>query len=72
MQPSALDSCESAAASDEAPKAADAGESDEAANVDRSARTAPVASEPVVTSANKDSDEAKPRKAGWWQRKGFF
>jgi len=66
------EAAESAAASDEAPKAADAGESDEAANVDRSARTAPVASEPVVTSANKDSDEAKPRKAGWWQRKGFF
>ncbi|MES5046683.1 Rne/Rng family ribonuclease [Rhizobium nepotum] len=33
-------------------------------------------SEPVVTSsgapANPDGDEPKPRKGGWWQRKGFF
>ncbi|MEZ5806322.1 MAG: ribonuclease E/G [Zhengella sp.] len=45
---------------------------DDAAAADRSARTAPVASEPVVTSANQESGETKPRKAGWWQRKGFF
>ncbi|MFP1631321.1 ribonuclease E/G [Zhengella sp. ZM62] len=61
-----------AAASEEEPRSAEGGESGETANTDRSARTAPVASEPVVTSASKDSDEAKPRKAGWWQRKGFF
>ncbi|CUX12531.1 Rne/Rng family ribonuclease [Agrobacterium genomosp. 13] len=33
-------------------------------------------SEPVVTSsgttANPDGEEPKPRKGGWWQRKGFF
>ncbi|WLP54869.1 Rne/Rng family ribonuclease [Agrobacterium fabrum] len=34
-------------------------------------------SEPVVTSSgspasNSDGDEPKPRKGGWWQRKGFF
>lgn len=33
-------------------------------------------SEPVVTSsgapANPDGDEPKPRKGGWWQRRGFF
>ncbi|AYM80876.1 MULTISPECIES: Rne/Rng family ribonuclease [Agrobacterium tumefaciens complex] len=31
-------------------------------------------SEPVVTSSspNPDGDEPKPRKGGWWQRKGFF
>ncbi|MGO4316990.1 Rne/Rng family ribonuclease [Agrobacterium tumefaciens] len=33
-------------------------------------------SEPVVTSsgtpASPDGDEPKPRKGGWWQRKGFF
>lgn len=34
-------------------------------------------SEPVVTSSgspasNPDGDESKPRKGGWWQRKGFF
>ncbi len=36
----------------------------------------PVASEPVVTSAAapaaEGEGEAKPRKAGWWQRKSFF
>lgn len=33
-------------------------------------------SEPVVTSSGKndspDGEEPKPRKGGWWQRKGFF
>ncbi len=31
-------------------------------------------SEPVVTSSSPtpDGDEPKPRKGGWWQRKGFF
>jgi ribonuclease E len=36
---------------------------------------ATIASEPVVTS-NKpeggDEDESKPKKGGWWQRRGFF
>ncbi|WP_144574614.1 ribonuclease E/G [Agrobacterium sp. DE0009] len=29
-------------------------------------------SEPVVTSSAPEGDEPKPRKGGWWQRKGFF
>ncbi|WP_320200061.1 Rne/Rng family ribonuclease [Agrobacterium sp. rho-13.3] len=32
-------------------------------------------SEPVVTSASNegtDGDQSKPRKGGWWQRRGFF
>lgn len=32
-------------------------------------------SEPVVTSATKEGaegDQSKPRKGGWWQRRGFF
>lgn len=29
-------------------------------------------SEPVVTSSSNDGDEPKPRKGGWWQRRGFF
>ncbi|WP_420961805.1 Rne/Rng family ribonuclease [Brucella sp. IR073] len=31
----------------------------------------PPASEPVVTSSASDED-SKPKRAGWWQRKGFF
>ena len=30
------------------------------------------AAEPVVTSSSPSSEESKPRKGGWWQRKGFF
>jgi ribonuclease E len=37
------------------------------------ARTpAPEPSEPVVTSSGAAAEDAKPRKAGWWQRKSFF
>jgi ribonuclease E len=28
--------------------------------------------EPVVTSSTSSEEESKPRKGGWWQRKGFF
>ncbi|GGA81582.1 hypothetical protein GCM10011491_06120 [Brucella endophytica] len=31
----------------------------------------PPASEPVVTSSASDED-SKPKRAGWWQKKGFF
>lgn len=36
--------------------------------------TAPVAksSEPVITSSGDSDSEDKPRKGGWWQRRGFF
>ncbi len=36
----------------------------------RAAAEAPV--EPVVTSAQAEEGEDKPRKGGWWQRRGFF
>ncbi len=58
---------------------------DEPAEKPRRARRKPAAkeaevvstSEPVVTSVSSSettdtSDESKPRKAGWWQRKSFF
>ena len=31
-----------------------------------------ASTEPVVTSSSGESDEAKPKRVGWWQRKGFF
>lgn len=36
--------------------------------------TSPVAksSEPVITSSGDSDSEDKPRKGGWWQRRGFF
>ncbi|MDR6102449.1 ribonuclease E [Agrobacterium larrymoorei] len=52
-------------------------ETDEAAKPVRANRGDNVSSsEPVVTSSGKndstDGEEPKPRKGGWWQRKGFF
>ncbi|MCO6186423.1 ribonuclease E/G [Rhizobium sp. L1K21] len=45
----------------------------------RTARTSsadgPIASEPVLTSnkaSENDEGEGKPKKGGWWQRRGFF
>ncbi|MFN3548497.1 MAG: ribonuclease E/G [Mesorhizobium sp.] len=57
--------------------AAELSPAEEAAEPARASRrkpSAPIATEPVVTSAAKPADdsEAKPRKAGWWQRKSFF
>ena len=53
---------------------APAEEAPETARASRRKPSAPLASEPVVTSAAKPAEdgEAKPRKAGWWQRKSFF
>ncbi|PLU66963.1 hypothetical protein BMJ22_26805, partial [Sinorhizobium medicae] len=33
-----------------------------------------IASKPVVTSSKGESEEepTKPKKGGWWQRRGFF
>ncbi len=28
--------------------------------------------EPVVTSSESEGEEQKPKRAGWWQKKGFF
>lgn len=52
-------------------------EADDAAKPTRANRGDNVSSsEPVVTSSGKndspDGEEPKPRKGGWWQRKGFF
>ena len=52
-------------------------EADDAAKPIRANRGDNVSSsEPVVTSSGKndspDGEEPKPRKGGWWQRKGFF
>ncbi len=52
-------------------------EADDAAKPARANRGDNVSSsEPVVTSSGKsdsaDGEEPKPRKGGWWQRKGFF
>ncbi|WP_113260551.1 Rne/Rng family ribonuclease [Agrobacterium cavarae] len=66
-----------------APQAAEAAveatqeEADDAAKPTRANRGDNVSSsEPVVTSSAKndspDGEEPKPRKGGWWQRKGFF
>ncbi|MDP9570979.1 UNVERIFIED_ORG: ribonuclease E [Agrobacterium larrymoorei] len=66
-----------------APQAAEAAvettqeEADDAAKPIRANRGDNVSSsEPVVTSSGKndspDGEEPKPRKGGWWQRKGFF
>ncbi|KQM34411.1 ribonuclease [Rhizobium sp. Leaf68] len=66
-----------------APQAAEAAvettqeEADDAAKPTRANRGDNVSSsEPVVTSSGKndspDGEEPKPRKGGWWQRKGFF
>ena len=41
---------------------------------DRRARTdlAAIATAPVVTSSNGTDEAKKPKKAGWWQKRGFF
>ena len=41
---------------------------------DRRARTdlATIATAPVVTSSNGTDEAKKPKKAGWWQKRGFF
>ncbi|MDZ7928478.1 MAG: ribonuclease E/G [Agrobacterium sp.] len=61
------------ASADLAPEAEATG-TDEKVRANRGSNVS--SSEPVVTSsgtpANPDGDEPKPRKGGWWQRKGFF
>jgi ribonuclease E len=56
------------------PATADADEADE---TPRPSRRKPAAenaapSQPVVVSTAGPVDDGKPKKAGWWQRKGFF
>ena len=55
----------------------DAGESEETGEetpAERRARTnlAAIATAPVVTSSSPEAEEKKPKKAGWWQKRGFF
>jgi ribonuclease E len=61
-------------AAEPAAEPAPAAETAEAARASRRKPSAPLATEPVVTSAAEPAadSEAKPRKAGWWQRKSFF
>jgi ribonuclease E len=72
---------EPVAAEVEAPVAVDAPVAKERSPRARTTRRKPAAetaapAEPVVVSSNADqtepNEEAKPKKAGWWQRKGFF
>ncbi|MDF1607060.1 Rne/Rng family ribonuclease [Hoeflea sp. YIM 152468] len=74
---------ESAAEADPASEAAapiaeqavaeDAASSDETADADQ-VRTdiAAVATAPVVTSSSAPDEAKKPKKGGWWQKRGFF
>ena len=57
-----------------APVVAEAEEKNEETAADRSARTdlAAIATAPVVTSSNGTDEVKKPKKAGWWQKRGFF
>jgi ribonuclease E len=62
-----------------APETAEASEpsetkADDAETPRRGRRRAAVEApaEPVVTSAQAEEGEDKPRKGGWWQRRGFF
>ncbi|MBC7281521.1 Rne/Rng family ribonuclease [Hoeflea sp.] len=58
---------------------ASAGEPDQEAKAeetgaDRTARTdlAAIATAPVVSSSNPKDETDKPKKGGWWQKRGFF
>lgn len=56
------------------PAAAPAPVADEAKPVRANRESNVTSSEPVVTSvtASEDATEAKPKKGGWWQKRGFF
>jgi ribonuclease E len=66
-------------AAEPAPAAEDAGEQDDATKPARANRASNISSsaEPVVKSSAPEAGEeggepSKPKKAGWWQRRGFF
>ena len=65
---------DSAPSGDEAEDQAETDDGSEDKPVDRRARTdlAAIATAPVVTSSNGKDEEKKPKKAGWWQKRGFF
>jgi ribonuclease E len=54
--------------------AAESEETGEETPAERRARTdlAAIATAPVVTSSSPEAEEKKPKKAGWWQKRGFF
>lgn len=56
------------------PEAAPAPVADEAKPVRANRESNVTSTEPVVTSvtASEDATEAKPKKGGWWQKRGFF
>lgn len=57
-----------------APVVAEAEATSEETDADRQPRTdmAAIATAPVVTSSNETDEPKKPKKAGWWQKRGFF
>ena len=66
-------------AAEPAPAAEEAGEQDDATKPARANRASNISSsaEPVVKSsapeaAEEGGEPSKPKKAGWWQRRGFF
>ena len=77
MPAAAVEDFAPAEAQTSAPAAAPATEEEAPANV-RPTRRKPVAIDapvvPVVSStvADEAKAEEKPKRAGWWQRKGFF
>lgn len=74
--PAIVEDAGESAADPSANQNVDPAETDEAAaEAERRRRTdlAAIATAPVVTSSSPKADEGeKPKKAGWWQKRGFF
>ncbi|MCZ4287765.1 Rne/Rng family ribonuclease [Hoeflea alexandrii] len=70
----AADAEAEAAPEDVTSESGEAEEKSEETAADRRARTdlAAIATAPVVTSSNGTDEAKKPKKAGWWQKRGFF
>ena len=62
---------ETVAANDDAP-AADASDEEPRPSRRKPASESAAPAQPVVVSTTGPVDDSKPKKAGWWQRKGFF
>ena len=59
------------AANDDTP-AADASDEELRPSRRKPASESAAPAQPVVASTTGPVDDSKPKKAGWWQRKGFF
>ncbi|CAN7405049.1 ribonuclease E/G [Rhizobium sp. LjRoot30] len=58
-----------------APQAAETSDADKPARANRESNvssSAPVVTSNKATDGNGDDEPSKPKKAGWWQRRGFF